>query len=263
MRTIDKNTKVVILAGGFGTRISEESLMKPKPMIDIGDKPILWHIMQTYAHYGFTNFVICLGYKGYFIKEYFYHYFLHHSDVTFDLSNRNEMTIHESSIEPWKITLVDTGKETMTGGRLKRVQPYLGNKTFMLTYGDGVSDIDIGKLSAFHCSHNKLATVTATQPSGRFGALDIKDSNKVIDFMEKPKGDGSWINSGFFVMEPQLLDYIEGDHTNLEMDCMQKIANDGQLMAYKHEGFFQPMDTLRDKNYLEDLWKSGKALWKK
>ncbi|OME77971.1 glucose-1-phosphate cytidylyltransferase [Paenibacillus sp. FSL A5-0031] len=263
MRTIDKNTKVVILAGGFGTRISEESLMKPKPMIDIGDKPILWHIMQTYAHYGFTNFVICLGYKGYFIKEYFYHYFLHHSDVTFDLSNRNEMTIHESSIEPWKITLVDTGKETMTGGRLKRVQPYLGNKTFMLTYGDGVSDIDIGKLTAFHCSHNKLATVTATQPSGRFGALDIKDSNKVIDFMEKPKGDGSWINSGFFVMEPQLLDYIEGDHTNLEMDCMQKIANDGQLMAYKHEGFFQPMDTLRDKNYLEDLWKSGKALWKK
>lgn len=263
MRTIDKNTKVVILAGGFGTRISEESLMKPKPMIDIGDKPILWHIMQTYAHYGFTNFVICLGYKGYFIKEYFYHYFLHHSDVTFDLSNRNEMTIHESSIEPWKITLVDTGKETMTGGRLKRVQPYLGNKTFMLTYGDGVSDINIGKLSAFHCSHNKLATVTATQPSGRFGALDIKDSNKVIDFMEKPKGDGSWINSGFFVMEPQLLDYIEGDHTNLEMDCMQKIANDGQLMAYKHEGFFQPMDTLRDKNYLEDLWKSGKALWKK
>lgn len=263
MRMIDKNTKVVILAGGFGTRISEESLMKPKPMIDIGDKPILWHIMQTYAHYGFTNFVICLGYKGYFIKEYFYHYFLHHSDVTFDLSNRNEMTIHESSIEPWKITLVDTGKETMTGGRLKRVQPYLGNKTFMLTYGDGVSDINIGKLSAFHCSHNKLATVTATQPSGRFGALDIKDSNKVIDFMEKPKGDGSWINSGFFVMEPQLLDYIEGDHTNLEMDCMQKIANDGQLMAYKHEGFFQPMDTLRDKNYLEDLWKSGKALWKK
>lgn len=263
MRTIDKNTKVVILAGGFGTRISEESLMKPKPMIDIGDKPILWHIMQTYAHYGFTNFVICLGYKGYFIKEYFYHYFLHHSDVTFDLSNRNEMTIHESSIEPWKITLVDTGKETMTGGRLKRVQPYLGNKTFMLTYGDGVSDIDIGKLSAFHCSHNKLATVTASQPSGRFGALDIKDSNKVIDFMEKPKGDGSWINSGFFVMEPQLLDYIEGDHTNLEMDCMQKIANDGQLMAYKHQGFFQPMDTLRDKNYLEDLWKSGKALWKK
>ncbi|MGO4699344.1 glucose-1-phosphate cytidylyltransferase [Paenibacillus sp. 2TAB26] len=263
MRTIDKNTKVVILAGGFGIRISEESLMKPKPMIDIGDKPILWHIMQTYAHYGFTDFVICLGYKGYFIKEYFYHYFLHHSDVTFDLSNRNEMTIHESSIEPWKITLVDTGKETMTGGRLKRVQPYLGNKTFMLTYGDGVSDINIGKLSAFHCSHNKLATVTATQPSGRFGALDIKDSNKVIDFMEKPKGDGSWINSGFFVMEPQLLDYIEGDHTNLEMDCMQKIANDGQLMAYKHEGFFQPMDTLRDKNYLEGLWKSGKALWKK
>jgi len=263
MRTIDKNTKVVILAGGFGTRISEESLMKPKPMIDIGEKPILWHIMQTYAHYGFTDFVICLGYKGYFIKEYFYHYFLHHSDVTFDLSNRNEMTIHESSIEPWKITLVDTGKETMTGGRLKRVKPYLGNNTFMLTYGDGVSDIDIGKLTAFHCSHNKLATVTATQPSGRFGALDIKDSNKVIDFMEKPKGDGSWINSGFFVMEPQLLDYIEGDHTNLEMDCMQKIANDGQLMAYKHEGFFQPMDTLRDKNYLEDLWKSGKALWKK
>ncbi|WP_139995406.1 glucose-1-phosphate cytidylyltransferase [Paenibacillus paridis] len=263
MSSLGKDTKVVILAGGFGTRISEESLTRPKPMIDIGDKPILWHIMKTYAFYGYTDFIICLGYKGYFIKEYFYHYFLHHSDVTFDLSNSSEMTIHESKIEPWKITLVDTGKESMTGGRLKRVQPYLGNKTFMLTYGDGVSDVDIGKLAEFHQSHGKLATVTATQPSGRFGALDLNENRQVIDFMEKPKGDGNWINSGFFIMEPKLLDYIEGDQTNLETDCLQKIAKDGELMAYKHAGFFQPMDTLRDKTVLDELWKSGKAPWKK
>lgn len=263
MRGLDKDTKVVILAGGFGTRISEESLTKPKPMIEIGEKPILWHIMRIYAYYGFTNFIICLGYKGYSIKEYFYHYFLHHSDVTIDLSNQSNMTIHESVVEPWKITLVDTGKETMTGGRLKRVQKYIGNKTFMLTYGDGVSDVDISMLAEFHFAHGKLATVTAAQPSGRFGALELDNSGQVIDFLEKPKGDGSWINSGFFIMEPQLLDYIEGDQTSLETDCMQKIARDGELMAYQHTGFFQPMDTLKDKHVLDELWRSGKALWKK
>jgi len=254
--------KVVILAGGFGTRISEESHLKPKPMIEIGEKPILWHIMKIYSFYGFNDFIICLGYKGYCIKEYFAHYFLHESDVTFDFKNANERSIHHHSAEPWTVTLVNTGLETMTGGRIKRIQPYVGNETFMLTYGDGVSDINIKELLNYHRSHGKLATVTSTQPGGRFGTLVLSENNMVSSFQEKPKGDGGWINAGFFVMEPKVFEYIEGDATILEKESLGKLASDGELVAYKHYGFWHPMDTLRDKNHLEELWKSGRASWK-
>lgn len=254
--------KVVILAGGFGTRISEESHLKPKPMIEIGERPILWHIMKSYSHYGFNDFVVCLGYKGYCIKEYFAHYFLHESDVTFDFRSGNERMVHYHSAEPWQVTLVNTGLETMTGGRVKRVREYVGNETFMLTYGDGVSNVDLGQLVAAHRQSGKLATVTSVQPSGRFGALELAENGQVQGFQEKPKGDGSWINAGFFVLEPQVFDYIADDATVLEREPLEGLARDGQLMAYKHPGFWQPMDTLRDKNHLDDLWKSGRAPWK-
>lgn len=254
--------KVVILAGGFGTRISEESHLRPKPMIEIGERPILWHIMKAYSYYGFNDFVVCLGYKGYFIKEYFAHYFLHESDITFDFKNKNERVIHQHSAEPWTVTLVNTGNDTMTGGRVKRIQPYIGNETFMLTYGDGVSDVNIKDLVAYHKTHGKMATVTTTQPAGRFGALDLSDDNRVNGFQEKPKGDGAWINAGFFVMEPEAFNYIKDDYTILEKEPLENLAKDGQLVACKHSGFWQPMDTLRDKNHLEDLWRSGKAPWK-
>jgi len=254
--------KTVILAGGFGTRISEESHLKPKPMVEIGEKPILWHIMKIYSYYGYNDFVICLGYKGYCIKEYFAHYFLHESDITFDFRNSNERIIHQHNAEPWKVTLVDTGIETMTGGRVKRIKPYIGDETFMLTYGDGVCNVNIQKLVECHQAHGKLATITSTQPGGRFGALDINHNGQVAGFQEKPKGDGSWINAGFFVMEPEVFDYIEGDRTLLEKEPLENLARDEQLVAYKHSGFWQPMDTLRDKNHLEDLWKSGSAPWK-
>ncbi|GAV22602.1 glucose-1-phosphate cytidylyltransferase [Carboxydothermus pertinax] len=253
--------KVVILAGGFGTRISEESHLKPKPMIEIGGMPILWHIMKIYSYYGFNDFIICLGYKGYYIKEYFAHYYLHGSNVTFDFRYSNQMIIHDHKVEPWKVTLVDTGIDTMTGGRIKRIQPYIGNETFMLTYGDGVADVDINKLIQFHRKHKKIATVTAAQPSGRFGALNI-ENDEVISFIEKPQGDGGWVNAGFFVLEPEVFNYIEGDQTIWEKEPLETLAKNGQLMAYKHYGFWQPMDTMRDKNLLEELWKSGKAPWK-
>lgn len=254
--------KVVILAGGFGTRISEESHLKPKPMIEIGGRPILWHIMKTYSHYGFNDFVICLGYKGYCIKEYFEHYFLHEADVTFDFRMSNQQYIHNHHAEPWKVTLVNTGLNTLTGGRVKRVQQYIGNEAFMLTYGDGVGNVDIGKLVEAHKSHGKLATVTSVQPSGRFGALELTADNVVQGFQEKPQGDGGWINGGFFVLEPKVFDYIEGDSTIFERDPMENLAKDNQLVAHKHSGFWQPMDTMRDKDNLEDLWQKNKAPWK-
>ena len=254
--------KVVILAGGYGTRISEESDLKPKPMIEIGGKPILWHIMKIYSHYGFNDFIICCGYKGYVIKDYFHHYYLHQTDITIDL-RRNEIEYHDSSSEPWRVTLVDTGLNTMTGGRIKRIQPFVGSEPFMLTYGDGVSDIDIKALLDFHKQHKRLATLTAVQPSGKFGALGIDNQNAVFQFQEKPKGDGAWINGGFFVCEPGIFDYIRsGDETIWERQPLEDLSRDGQLGAYKHEGFWQPMDTLRDKNELERLWASGNAPWK-
>lgn len=252
--------KVVILAGGLGTRISEESHLKPKPMIEIGGKPILWHIMKIYSYYGIHDFVVCLGYKGYIIKEYFANYFLHMSDVTFDMT-RNEMEVHQHSAEPWRVTLIDTGENTLTGGRLKRVQNHIGRETFCFTYGDGVSDIDISRKIAFHRQHNKIATVTAIKPPGRYGALNL-EADKVLSFQEKPAGDGSWINGGFFVLEPDVFDYIEGDSTSWESQPLQILAGEDQLMAYQHEGFWQPMDTLRDKNHLEALWQANKAPWK-
>lgn len=254
--------KTVILAGGFGTRISEESHLKPKPMIEIGERPILWHIMKIYSHYGFNDFIICLGYKGYCIKEYFAHYFLHESDITFDFRNQNERVIHQHSAEPWTVTLVNTGIETMTGGRVKRIQKHIGNEPFLLTYGDGVSNVDINALVAYHRAHGKLATVTSIQPVGRFGALDLSDSNLVTGFQEKPKGDGAWINGGFFVMQPEIFDYLDGDSCILEREPLERLAKGGQLAAYKHGGFWQPMDTVRDKNYLEELWKANAAPWK-
>jgi len=253
--------KVVLLAGGFGTRLSEETDLKPKPMIEIGGKPILWHIMKIYSNHGFNDFVVCLGYKGYVIKEYFANYFLHQSDVTIDLQ-KNSLEIHESKAEPWRITLVDTGQNTMTGGRIKRVRSYIGNETFLLTYGDGVSDVDITSLVTYHQQNKKLATVTAVQPSGRFGALNLASDSTVVSFQEKPKGDGSWINGGFFVVEPEVISRISGDETVWEREPLESLARDGQLSAYNHKGYWQPMDTLRDKNHLEDLWKSGKAPWK-
>lgn len=253
--------KVVLLAGGLGTRLSEETVIKPKPMVEIGGMPILWHIMKTYSAFGFNDFVVCLGYKGYMIKEYFANYFLHMSDVTIDLAN-NDLKIHDSQAEPWKITLVDTGVDTMTGGRIKRIKHHINNETFMLTYGDGLADVNIKELHQFHKQSKKLCTVTAVQPSGRFGALNILDNQSVHSFMEKPKGDGSWINGGYFVCEPEVFDYIEGDQTLWERDPMEKIAEEGQMVAYKHTGFWKPMDTLREKHELEQDWVSGTAKWK-
>ena len=253
--------KAVILAGGLGTRISEETHLKPKPMIEIGGKPILWHIMKLYSAHGINEFVICCGYKGYLIKEYFANYSLHMSDITFDLAN-NRMEVHQRYAEPWRVTLVDTGEQTMTGGRLKRVAEYVqSEEAFCFTYGDGVSDIDIRALISFHRTQGLKATVTATQQPGRFGALDF-DGTRVRTFKEKPKGDGAMINGGFFVLSPSVIDYIEGDSTIWEREPLEKLANEGQLAAYRHEGFWQPMDTLRDKNHLEDLWSGGKAPWK-
>ncbi len=253
--------KAVILAGGLGTRISEESHLKPKPMIEIGGKPILWHIMKIYSHHGIHDFIICLGYKGYTIKEYFANYFLHMSDVTFDMSN-NEMQIHQRKAEPWKVTLVDTGEHTLTGGRLKRVADHIKNEdAFCLTYGDGVCDLDIAESIAFHKRHGKLSTVTAVQPPGRYGALD-KAGDQVVGFAEKPRGEGGLINGGFFVLAPRCLDFIEGDNTSWEGIPLSRLAESGELMAFEHRGFWQPMDTLRDKTQLEELWASGKAPWK-
>ncbi len=252
--------KAVLLAGGLGTRISEESVLKPKPMIEIGGKPILWHIMKMYAAHGVNEFVICCGYKAYVIKEYFANYFIHNSDITFDVKN-NKMEIHQNTAEPWKVTVVDTGEETMTGGRLKRVAKYVGNDDFCFTYGDGVSDINIRASIDFHKAHGKLATITAVQPPGRYGALKM-DGTKVESFMEKPKGDGGVINGGFFVLNPKVIEYIKEDATIWEKEPMEKLAAIGQLQAYTHNGFWQPMDTLRDKKQLEELWSTGKAPWK-
>jgi len=253
--------KVVILAGGRGTRISEETDTIPKPMVEIGGRPILWHIMKAYSNVGFNQFIICLGYKGYVLKEYFSHYFLHKSDITIDLAN-NKTIIHNTSSEPWEITLVDTGLETMTGGRLKRIEKYIKNETFMMTYGDGVSDVNIKNLVKFHKKNKASATVTAVQPLGRFGSLDINVNKKVLSFLEKPKGDNSWVNAGYFVLEPDVFKYIEGDDVSWEKEPLERLASDGKLIAYKHEGFWKCMDTLRDKNELEHLWRSGKAPWK-
>jgi glucose-1-phosphate cytidylyltransferase len=253
--------KALILAGGLGTRISEESNTRPKPMIEIGGKPILWHIMKIYSAHGIDDFVICCGYKGYVVKEYFANYFLHMSDVTFDMS-QNAMQVHQRHAESWRVTLVETGDDTMTGGRLKRVADYVeSEESFCFTYGDGLAGVDIAALVAFHKRHGKLATITAVQPSGRYGALDL-DGTTVRGFVEKPQGDGGWVNGGFFVLSPKCLDYIAGDATSWEGDPLQRLAAEGQLMAFEHTGFWQPMDTLRDKNHLEALWQSGKAPWK-
>lgn len=253
--------KVVILAGGLGTRLSEETVLKPKPMVEIGGMPILWHIMKIYSSYGYNDFVICLGYKGYVVKEYFANYFLHKSDVTINLSD-NSIDVHDSKAEPWKITLVDTGNESMTGGRVKRIQKHIGNEPFMLTYGDGVSNVNIAELVKFHQSHGKYCTVTSVQPSGRFGALNIGEDQTVESFMEKPKGDGAWINGGFFVCQPEVFNYIDGDKTIFEKEPMENIAKDGQMRAFNHSGFWKPMDTLRDKHELEEDWSNNVAKWK-
>jgi glucose-1-phosphate cytidylyltransferase len=252
--------KAVILAGGLGTRLSEETSVRPKPMVEIGGRPILWHVMKIYAAHGIMDFVVCLGYKGYLIKEYFANYFLHMSDVTFDMS-KNKMEVHEGKAEPWKVTLVDTGDNTQTGGRLGRVRRYLDNSTFCMTYGDGVSDVNIKALLEFHRQHGKRATVTAVQPPGRFGAMEIV-GNAVHHFLEKPKGGEGWINGGFFVLEPGVLDLISGDETYWEKSPMEELARRGDLQAYRHHGFWHPMDTMRDKTLLESLWISGKAPWK-
>ncbi|MDF3031234.1 MAG: rfbF [Moraxellaceae bacterium] len=252
--------KAVILAGGLGTRLAEETSVRPKPMVEIGGRPVLWHIMKIYSTHGINDFVICCGYKGFVIKEYFANYFLHMSDITFDMAN-NKMEVHHASAEPWRVTLVDTGDETMTGGRLKRVASYLGDEDFCFTYGDGLSDVDIGKLVEFHKAQGTLATVTSVQPPGRFGALDLQQG-RVSGFREKPQGDGSWINGGFFVLKPRVIDYIAGDATFWEREPLERLAAEGQLSAYMHSGFWQPMDTLRDKIMLEDLWATGRAAWK-
>jgi glucose-1-phosphate cytidylyltransferase len=253
--------KVVLLAGGLGTRIAEESGLRPKPMIEIGHRPMLWHIMKIYAAAGLTDFVICCGYRGEMIKDYFANYFLRRADVTFDLA-KNEMRLHQTNAEPWLVTVVDTGDNTMTGGRLKRVAKYLGNESFCLTYGDGVTDLDMKKVINFHREQKTLATLTAVQPPGRFGAFALQENEKrITSFHEKPDGDGAWINGGFFVLEPKVLDYIDGDAAVWEREPMQRLAHEGQLSAYKHTGFWQNMDTLRDKMYLEDLWAKGTAPW--
>jgi glucose-1-phosphate cytidylyltransferase len=260
--------KVVILAGGLGTRLSEETASRPKPMVEIGERPILWHIMKTYSHYGFNDFVVCLGYKGYVIKEYFSNYFLHMSDVTFDMRD-NSMQVHQNAAEPWRVTLVDTGADTQTGGRIRRIAEYVRDDTFMLTYGDGVASLDIAKLLEFHRAHGRLATITAVQPQGRFGALQIDEdpdggplaAPAVRAFQEKPVGDGAWVNGGFFVLEPAVLDRLEGDDMPFERAPLESLAADGELRAYRHRGFWQPMDALRDVRTLETLWESGKAPW--
>lgn len=252
--------KAIILAGGLGTRISEETVIRPKPMIEIGGMPVLWHILKTYSHHGINDFIICLGYKGYMIKEYFANYFLHMSDVTFDMRN-NQLEVHVKHAEPWRVTLVDTGNDTQTGGRLKRVAPYLDDETFFFTYGDGVSNIDITSELAFHRQQGVLATMCAVQPPGRFGAIDI-DGTRITRFEEKPSGDGSWINGGYFVLDPGALAYIDDDATVWERRPLERLAQDGQLSAYKHDGFWQPMDTLRDKTKLEELWQTGQAPWR-
>ena len=253
--------KAVILAGGLGTRISEETHLKPKPMIEIGGRPMLWHLMKIYSGHGINDFVICCGYKGYLVKEYFANYFLHMSDVTFDMKN-NTMEVHQRNAEPWKVTLVDTGEDTLTGGRLKRVKDYVSDQeAFCFTYGDGLANVDITRLIDFHRSQKKLATITAVQPPGRYGALDIQNS-LVSRFIEKPKGDGGWINGGFFVLSPKCIDYIEGDQSSWEGEPLERLAKEAELGAYMHKGFWQPMDTLREKNLLEALWVSGQAPWK-
>ena len=253
--------KAVILAGGLGTRIREESHLKPKPMIEIGGKPILWHIMKIYSSHGIDEFIVCLGYRGYVIKEYFANYFLHMSDVTFDLAE-NRMEVHQASAEPWRVTLVDTGENTMTGGRLKRIAGYLGEDDFCFTYGDGVADVDIGALVAYHREQGRQATLTAVQPPGRYGAL-VLDGDRVERFQEKPRGDNAWINGGFFVLSPKVIDLIDGDETHWESDPLERLTAAGELSAYRHRGFWQPMDTLRDKTQLEQLWASGQAPWKR
>jgi glucose-1-phosphate cytidylyltransferase len=254
--------KVLILAGGLGSRLSEETELKPKPMVQIGDKPILWHIMKIYSHFGYNDFVILLGYKGFLIKEYFANYFLHQSDVVIDLANNGKEFLNNSA-EPWRITLLDTGLNTMTGGRVKRVQTYIGNEPFMLTYGDGLADINLSELLKFHMKHGRKITMTSAQPEGRFGALDINSNHQVLNYMEKPRGDGAWINGGFFVCEPEVFDYIkDGDATVFEHAPLENLARDGELYTYKHTGFWKPMDNIRDKSQLEELWLSGKAPWK-
>jgi len=252
--------KLVLLAGGLGTRLSEETVLKPKPMVEIGGKPMLWHIMKLYSYFGIHDFVICCGYKGYLIKEYFLNYFYHVSDITIDL-NDNSVKIHKKQTEQWKVTLVDTGNDTMTGGRIKAIKDYVGNETFCLTYGDGLADIDIVELIKHHQSQNKFATITGTEPPGRFGSLRV-EGNKVLGFQEKPKGDGAIINGGFFVLQPEIFDFIGGEDTLWERDPLENLAKANQLSVYKHDGFWQPMDTLREKNYLEELWASNKAPWK-
>lgn len=252
--------KAVILAGGLGTRISEESHLKPKPMIEIGGKPILWHIMKMFSHHGINDFVICLGYKGYMIKEYFANYFLHTSDVTLDIAN-NKMEVHQRNAEPWKVTLIDTGDDTMTGGRLKRIAEHVDDEEFCMTYGDGVGNVNIAELIEFHKQQNTLATLTAIQLPGRFGALNL-EQHKIKSFQEKPQGDGTWINGGFFVLSKKVFSYIEGDHITWEREPMERLANEGQMSAFMHEGFWQSMDTLRDKTQLEALWQAGEAPWK-
>ena len=255
--------KAVILAGGLGTRLSEETDIKPKPMVEVGGKPILWHIMKTYSVHGVNDFIICCGYKGYVIKEYFANYFLHMSDVTFSV-NDNSMKVHQNNAEPWTVTLVDTGENTLTGGRLKRVHKYIKDEeSFCFTYGDGVSDVNITDLIKFHQAHGKQATLTATRPPGRYGALKITNSNTVEKFQEKPEGDGSWINGGYFVLSPEVIKNIDGDDTTWEQEPLKKLAKDGELMSFKHDGFWQPMDTLYEKTMLNNLWNSGKAPWKK
>ena len=253
--------KVVILAGGFGTRISEESHLKPKPMIEIGEMPILWHIMKGYSHYGYNEFIICLGYKQAVVKEFFADYFLHTSDVTFDLAN-NEMQVHNNYSEPWKVTLIDTGLNTMTGGRIKRIQKYVGNETFMLTYGDGVSDVNIDKLLEFHRSHGRTGTITAISVDQRFGVLDVSSEGTIHNFAEKQEKDSTVVNGGFMVFEPKIFDYIEGDGTVFEKEPLQRLSAEGQLMAYRHDGFWKCMDTQREKQQLEQMWAAGKAPWK-
>ena len=252
--------KAVILAGGIGSRISEETARKPKPMVTIGGKPILWHIMKIYAAYGINEFIICLGYKGYMIKEYFRNYFIHMSDITIDVAH-HKIDIHQNHAEPWRVTLIDTGESTMTGGRLKRIAPYLGEEDFCFTYGDGVANIDIQALVQFHKSRKALATVTAVQPPGRYGALDLH-GDAVRGFLEKPQGDGGWINGGFFVLSPKVIDYIEGDETAWETEPMARLASEGEMAAYRHSGFWHPMDTLRDRRQIEALWSTGTAPWK-
>ncbi|MCU0570007.1 MAG: glucose-1-phosphate cytidylyltransferase [Oculatellaceae cyanobacterium Prado106] len=254
--------KAVILAGGLGTRLSEETTIKPKPMVEVGGQPILWHIMKIYSAHGINDFIICCGYKGYVIKEFFANYFLRMSDVTFDL-RYNQMNIHSGFAEPWRVTLVDTGENTMTGGRLKRVREHIGNETFCFTYGDGVSNVNITELVAFHQTQGTKATLTAVQPEGRFGAISLhQGQTQISQFHEKPEGDGAWVNGGYFVLEPEVIDYVLDDSVMWEHDPLKKLAHEGQLSAYRHDGFWQPMDTLKDRNYLEDLWKKGKAPWK-